>query len=287
MKSDLQFVLGPLEKPETPNKQDRQALYTEDDFASWLVPDTVADTFEQKPIMFSEQTSKLMSLENVGIKYERREGRWKFSQFWAIQDVSFDIHKGECVGIIGRNGAGKSTLLRLLAGIYKADRGEVTKHQPFTSSLLALNVGFVNHLSGRENVVLGAMLLGLTKARAKEIVEEVKLFSGLGDFFEQPILTYSTGMKARLGFSVAHHANPDMILIDETLGVGDKDFVGKSTKALEAKIKNKATTVVLVSHAVPTHRKLCDKVIWIENGVVFKQGDAAEVLDAYVASKPK
>ncbi len=227
----------------------------------------------------------LIRLNNVAVKYERREGRWKFSQYWALKDISFTIQEGESVGVIGRNGAGKSTLLRLLAGIYKADKGEFEKCRDYTASLIALNVGFSAHLTGRENVVLGALLLGLERKEAEGIVEDVKEFSELGDFFDQPVVTYSTGMKSKLGFAIAQYANPDLILLDETLGVGDKNFKVKSEKIIKDKILNNKNTVVITSHAASTLKELCTKVIWIEDGCVKMQGPANEVVDAYESSK--
>lgn len=223
----------------------------------------------------------LLSLKNVAVKYEQRKGRWKFEQFWALKDISFTIKQGEVVGIIGRNGAGKSTLLKLLAGIYKPDKGQLEKFRDYKATLLALNVGLVAQLSGRDNVVLGAMLLGLKKSEAVAIIDEVKAYSELGDFFEQPVMTYSSGMKARLGFSVAYYANPELILIDEALGVGDKGFREKSNEAIKEKIRQEDTTVVIVSHAMATIRELCTKVIWIENGAVYRMGEPKEILDAY------
>lgn len=232
-----------------------------------------------------ESGQDLIRLKNIGVKYERREGRWSFSQYWALKDISFNISVGESVGIVGRNGSGKSTLLRLLTGIYKADKGKFEKCRDYTASLIALNVGFTAHLTGRENVVLSALLLGLSQQEAEGIVEDVKEFCGLGDFFDRPVITYSTGMKAKLGFSIAQYANPDLILLDETLGVGDKDFKLKSTKIIKEKILNKRNTVVLVSHGSGTLKELCTKVIWIEDGCVFMQGDPEQVTDAYENSK--
>ena len=225
----------------------------------------------------------LLRLKNIGVKYERREGRWKFNQYWALKDVSFNVKKGELIGVIGRNGAGKSTLLRLLAGIYRPDKGRIEKGYDYTASLLALNIGFVAHLSGRENVVLNALLLGLQKAYALSLVEDIKAFSDLGDYFEQPIITYSTGMKARLGFSIAYHADPDLILIDEALGVGDKEFKEKSRAAIIEKLNHDETTVVITSHSIGMLKNLCHRVVWLEHGTVYKIGEAKAVIDEYSA----
>ena len=229
----------------------------------------------------------LLRLRNVGVRYERRKGRWRFQQYWALKNINFSLKKGEVLGVIGRNGAGKSTLLRLLAGIYRPDRGRVEKSFEYTATLLALNVGFIAHLSGRDNVVLSALLLGLDKDYALSVIEEVKAFSGLGEFFEQPVISYSTGMKARLGFAVAYYANPDLILIDEVLGVGDREFKEKSQEAINEKLNQASTTVVITSHAVSILRDLCQRVVWLEEGIVMKIGQADTVIDDYNQSKPK
>ncbi|MCA9837909.1 MAG: ABC transporter ATP-binding protein [Trueperaceae bacterium] len=225
---------------------------------------------------------ELLRLNNVGLKYERRQGRWRFHQFWVLKDISFSLSQGDVLGVVGRNGAGKSTLLRLLAGIYKPNCGSLERMSRFSSSLIALNVGLAPRLSGRDNVILGALLLGLDRDKATSIVEAVKDYSELGDFFEQPVTTYSTGMKSRLGFAIAYYANPDLILIDEAIGgVGDKTFVNKSKKAIEEKIMRGSSTVVLVSHSVGTLKEFCNRVIWIEDGVVHMDGDPKTVLSAY------
>lgn len=228
-----------------------------------------------------ETNDEVLRLKDVSAKYERREGRWRFKTFWALRDINLTLYRGESLGVIGHNGAGKSTLLRVLAGIYKADRGEVIKHKGVSASLIAVNVGFSPHLTGRENVVLNALFLGLSKQEAQAIIPSVKAYSGLGEFFEQPLITYSTGMRSRLGFSIAHHARPDIILIDEALGAGDKDFKEKSQKAIEEKILDQSSTVVLVSHSVATLRKLCTRVLWLDQGRTVRVGDAEDVLDAY------
>lgn len=228
----------------------------------------------------------LLRLKHVGLKYERRKGRWQFEQYWALKDVSFSLEKGEVFGVIGRNGAGKSSLLRLLAGIFTPDKGRIEKSYDYTASLLALNVGFVPHLSGRDNVVLNALLLGIEKDYILSIIEKIKAFSGLGDFFEQAVITYSTGMKSRLGFAIAYHAEPDLILLDEVLGVGDKEFREESQKAIIEKISQSSTTVVITSHAVDTLNKLCNRVLWLEDGRVHRLGQASDVVDEYKESKP-
>jgi lipopolysaccharide transport system ATP-binding protein len=226
--------------------------------------------------------NRLLSVDHVGLYYSRRRGFLKRSRFWALKDVSFDLYGGETLGVIGRNGVGKSTLLRVLAGIIAPDTGSVMVHRPgLRISLLSLGAGFVPFLSGRENAILNGMMLGATKREIISRMDDIVAFSELNDFFDEPVNTYSTGMRARLGFSVAYHLEPDVILLDEVLGVGDEAFRKKSTDAMKQRIKSDKT-VVLVSHSVPLLRELCDRIVWIEAGKSQLQGSVPEVLDAYL-----
>lgn len=228
--------------------------------------------------------SIILSLRNIGLSYTRRQGTFKRSRFWALHDVSFDLYKGETLGIIGKNGVGKSTLLRLMAGIISPDRGELVFYQNgIKISLISLQAGFNPNLSGRENAILSGMLLGASKSDVVEHMDDIIAFSELDDFIQDPVGTYSTGMRARLGFSVAYYVNPDVILLDEVLGVGDEKFRIKSTQAMKERIRSDKT-VVLVSHSVPLVRELCNRAIWIEDGMTRSQGDVAKVLNAYLKS---
>ena len=224
---------------------------------------------------------KLISVQSVGLYYEQKQGlfRKKGELFWAIKDISFNLYQGEALGIIGRNGVGKSTLLKLLAGILSPDKGKIINYG-YHCSLLSLQVGFIPYLTGRENAILSGMLLGLKRDEIQARMEEIISFSELGTFFEQPINTYSTGMIARLGFSVAFQIDPEILLIDEALGVGDADFKRKSTEVMHDKIRSDKT-VVLVSHSVETIRDLCDRAIWVENGIIQTEGDTETVLSDY------
>jgi lipopolysaccharide transport system ATP-binding protein len=220
-----------------------------------------------------------LTLKNVGAFYWRRTGYLHKERFWALRDVSFDLHHGESLGVIGRNGAGKSTLLQLLAGILRPDQGTLINHG-VRATLLSLQIGFVPYLSGRQNAILSGMLLGLAKQEVEEKMADIRAFSELGDFFDQPINAYSSGMKARLGFSVAFQLNPDVLLIDEVLGVGDAEFKAKSSQIMREKIRSDKT-IVLVSHSPGTIRQLCDRAVWIDNGATRAEGETAEVLDRY------
>ena len=220
-----------------------------------------------------------LSLRNVGTFYWRQAGYLRKERFWALKDVSFDLYHGESLGVIGRNGAGKSTLLQVLAGILRPDQGELINHGVQTA-LLSLQIGFVPYLTGRQNALLSGMLIGLHRKEVIEKMRDIQSFSELGDFFDQPISTYSSGMKARLGFSVAFQLDPDVLLIDEVLGVGDSDFRHKSSAVMHDKIRSDKT-IVLVSHSAQTIRQLCDRAVWIEEGVTRAYGDTPEVLHLY------
>ncbi len=223
----------------------------------------------------------IVELQNVGVFYSRASGFMRSEQFWALRDVSFDVRAGETLGIIGSNGAGKSTLLQLLAGILSPSRGRLESRAAF-ATLLSLQVGFVPNLSGRQNAVLSGMLLNVPRTAIQAAMDEIIEFSGLGEFIDQPVNTYSSGMRARLGLSVALQCNPDLLLIDEVLGVGDQEFKERSSKAIQDKIQA-GRTVVLTSHSGPQIRSLTDRVAWIEHGCCRMQGPTAQVMDEYEA----
>ncbi|WP_105103983.1 ABC transporter ATP-binding protein [Microbulbifer pacificus] len=200
-----------------------------------------------------------------------------------LNGVSFDLKEGDSLGVIGRNGAGKSTLLRLLNGIIKPDAGEMINYG-YHTTLLSLTVGYDQNLTGRQNAVISGMMMGLKKKHIVSKLDEIKEFSELGNFFDQPIKNYSSGMKQRLGFGVAIHLKSDILLIDEILAVGDTKFKKKSEAIMKDKIQS-GDTVVLVSHSSSTVKRLCNKAVWIENGKVAKYGDSADVVDAYENSQ--
>ncbi len=231
-------------------------------------------------------SSEVIRVSNAGVSYRRRLSWFGNSnRLWALSDVSMSLHQGETLGVIGANGAGKSTLLRLLAGIIQTDRGTITRTN-ITVSLLSLQVGFIPDLSGRDNAILSGMLLGLRKrgiiARLDEIIE----FSELGERILDPIRTYSTGMRARLGFAVALAVDPDVLLIDEVLGVGDADFAQKSRDAMQTRIQSNRT-VVLVTHSESLLRSVCDRAILLHRGRTIADGDLDTVLLLYRRSRKK
>lgn len=227
----------------------------------------------------------ILSLRHLGVCFPQKAGFFRKSYYWALKDVSLDLYHGETLGIIGRNGAGKSTLLQLLAGILAPDRGEIIRYNAH-ASLLSLAVGFVPHLTGRQNAILSGLLLGMRRHQLEEKMDEIIEFAGLGVFFDQPVRVYSTGMRARLGFSVAIQVDQDILLVDEVLGVGDEEFRQKSAAALKDKIVSDKS-VVIVSHSAPSMKELCDRVIWIEEGVNRAEGSPEEVFKEYLASSPQ
>lgn len=232
--------------------------------------------------MIPQDSLPLLSLRQVGLAF--RQGGLRLGrkhEFWVLKDIDFDLYRGETLGVIGRNAAGKSTLLRLLAGIIRHDRGTLINRSR-SVALLSLQAGFVPYLTGRQNAILNGILLGLRRCEVDARMDAIIEFSELGDFIEQPLSTYSSGMRARLGFAVAYQVDPDILLIDETLGVGDEEFKVKSTQAMHERIRSDKT-IVLVSHAPGTIRELCDRAIWVEEGVTRAVGNVSEVTQAYHA----
>lgn len=224
----------------------------------------------------------IISVKNVSLSYRKKKPFFRHEYYQALKDISFDVKRGETIGIIGRNGMGKSTLLKLLSGIYLPDTGTIENRSKKTS-LLTLQAGFDLNLCGRDNAVISGMLLGYSKEHVYAQMDNIEEYSELGDFFYQPLKTYSTGMRARLGFATATHLTPEVLLLDEVLGVGDEKFREKATATMESMI-NSDHTVILVSHAGGIMTKLCDRIIWIENGLVRDQGDPETVLKAYQQS---
>ncbi len=223
----------------------------------------------------------LVELEHVGFTYTSGIGFYGRKKIEALRDVSFTVNSGETLGLVGRNGCGKSTLLRLLTGIFRPDRGRIIRHCERVS-LLALNVGFDPNLSGSDNLVISCMFLGASRQEALELHDEIVAFAELEDFIDQPLKAFSSGMAARLGFSIGLKMQADLLLIDEVLGVGDASFRAKATQAMKARI-NSEQAVILVSHSDNHIRELCERVLWLENGEVRAQGDPERVLAAYQA----
>jgi lipopolysaccharide transport system ATP-binding protein len=230
----------------------------------------------------------LIRARNLSVAYTRRRSLVRRETYTALEDINVDIHAGESLGVIGRNGVGKTTLLRVLAQIILPDRGTVENFGA-TTAMLSMQAGFDLFATGQTNIVLSGLLLGYTEAEILERRDDIIRFSELGEFIHQPLITYSAGMRARLGFSVCYHMQPDILLIDEALGAGDIEFRRKSAAAMREKIKSDQT-VVLVSHDSNTIRSLCDRAVWIEDGICRMEGATERVVAAYegyVASHPR
>lgn len=225
-------------------------------------------------------TTPLITLDSIECRFRTRQGMFRSKTYTALSDLSLDILLGETLGIIGRNGSGKSTLLKVIAGIFRPESGRIVRHKNLSVSLLSLHAGFDPELPGTMNAVLSAMLLGFSKDQALEKLDRIVHFAELENWINEPVKTYSTGMKARLGFAVVIEMSPDILLIDEVLGVGDRQFQTKSKKAMKKKILSDQT-IVLVSHAIGDVKELCSRVAWIEHGRLQMVGDPDKVIQAY------
>jgi teichoic acid transport system ATP-binding protein len=237
----------------------------------------------------------LVRAENIGVKFTaKRRSRFGFKglaynalrrqtrnePFWALRGLNLQVREGELLGIIGRNGAGKTTLARVISGIYPTDEGALTVDGRVTS--LAPGVGFVSDMPGRHNIYLHCALFGQSPEKVKELVPLVIEFSELGEFIDKPVRSYSSGMQARLAFSIAVHFRPDILVIDETLNVGDEAFRAKATKKIHELIA-KARAVVVITHSLPFVRSYCSRVVWLQNGRVEAEGDPNAVTERYAA----
>jgi len=199
--------------------------------------------------------------------------------FWALRGVSFEVKEGERVGIIGRNGAGKSTLLKILSRVIAPSEGRA-EISGRVASLLEVGTGFNARLSGRENIYLNAALLGLTRKDVDARLQEIIEFAEIGRFIEEPVKSYSTGMRARLGFAVAAHIDPDVLMLDEVLSVGDAAFQAKCLQRV-GELTDAERTLLFVSHSIPAVRRFCDRCLWLHQGVVVMDGPAVAVTEAY------
>lgn len=209
-------------------------------------------------------------------------GKIYVEEFWALRGISFSLEEGDVLGIIGKNGAGKTTLLKLVSGVLCPDRGCI--HIDGTvCSLLSLGAGFLPDLSGRDNIYLNGMYLGLSKKRIDELYDQIVSFAELENFIHSQLRYYSSGMKARLGFSVAVHVEPDILVIDEVLAAGDKDFRKKAEKKMD-EFMQKAKAIVIASHSTKLITDLCNKCLWLENGFAKSFGRAVDVVQQYLDS---
>lgn len=226
---------------------------------------------------FRLNNDKILSLKEFVTTALR--GKLQYNDFTALEHVSFEVKKGETLGLIGRNGAGKSTMLKVISGILKPTEGSVVCRGN-VAPMLELGSGFDFDLTGRENIFLNGAILGYSKEFLHEKYDEIVEFSELGQFIEVPIRNYSSGMLARLAFSIATVVNPEILIVDEILSVGDAAFQEKSKKRM-LELMGGGTTVLFVSHSLEQIREMCNRVVWLEHGNVKMVGAAAEVCDVY------
>ncbi|HSP88175.1 MAG TPA: ABC transporter ATP-binding protein [Ignavibacteriaceae bacterium] len=210
----------------------------------------------------------------------------KIWEWYVLNDINLQIKAGEKVGLIGKNGCGKSTLLKLIAGIHIPTSGKITNNSKRMLALIELGIGFYKDLTGKENIKLNWVFNGLPKAELKEKFDEIVEFSGVGDFLNTPLKYYSSGMVSRLGFSIAIHANPDLLIVDEVLVVGDTEFQKKCYQEIE-RVCNNNTTLIFVSHSEADVIKVCDRVIWLDEGKIGYDGTAEEAFSLYKKTIPE
>jgi ABC-type polysaccharide/polyol phosphate transport system ATPase subunit len=264
---------------------------------SQIKPEEVAPPRDRSLALSNRLPKLVLGFEGVTKSYARNAGRSILRHrliailkgsppetFCALDNVSFEVHQNESLAVIGANGAGKSTLLRLATGISMPDAGRVAINGT-VAALMELGAGFHPDLSGAENLILNASLLGLSRKRTYREFDSIVEFSGIGEFIEEPLRTYSSGMILRLAFAVAVRVNPEVLFIDEVLSVGDQDFQQKCSDEIH-RLKRAGTTLICVSHSMAMLRALCDKALWLEHGRVKMFGAVATVIDAYENQPP-
>lgn len=269
-------IISFLERIISPKKEDKLLENGEDS--------NIAIELRNVSLSFKIGNDKIDNLKEYIIRTLNRT-KEKKTIFKATDNVSFKIYKGEKVGIIGFNGAGKSTLLKIISGVYSPDEGEVIINGNI-APLLSLGAGFDKNYSGRENIFLNGAILGYDEKFLRSKYDEILEFSELGEFINLPVKNYSSGMLSKLGFSIATIVDPDILILDEVLGVGDINFRKKSKEKLQSLMVSN-TTVLLVSHSIKEIRNICDKAIWIEKGRVVEIGEVNSICDKYEEAAKK
>ncbi len=226
---------------------------------------------------FKMANDKINSIKEFAV--QSLKGKIQYQEFEALNHVSFDVNRGEVVGLIGHNGAGKSTMLKIISGILKPTEGSTTVRGNIVP-MLELGSGFDQDMTGRENVFLNGAILGYSQEFLEQKYDEILKFSELQDFIDVPIRNYSSGMTARLAFSVASAVNPEILIVDEILSVGDYDFQQKSFARM-MEMMSGGTTVLMVTHDIEKVKQMCNRVLWIEHGKVVRFGDAISICDEY------
>lgn len=226
---------------------------------------------------FNLSKEKVDNIKEYVIKLLKKE--LHYNEFWALKDISFKVEQGDRVGILGLNGAGKSTLLKIISGVFKPTEGKITVDGKIVP-LLELGAGFDRQYTGGENIFLYGTVLGYSREFLKEKYNEIVEFSGLGEFIDVPIKNYSSGMRARLGFSIATIVDPEILILDEVLSVGDRKFKKKSLKKIKSMMSSNVT-VLFVSHNTDQIREICNKAILLEHGKLIAKGEVNEVCDYY------
>lgn len=241
---------------------------------------------ENVSMKFNLEIEKDFSMKQAFVNlFTKKKKKKKNEDFWALKDVSFNIGKGEVVGLIGSNGAGKSTLLKVVSGVMKPTKGKV-EVKGVISPMIELGAGFDGNLTARENIYLNGAILGYSKEFLNDKFDEIVEFSELKDFLDVPVKNFSSGMTAKLAFSIATIVNPEILIVDEILSVGDIKFQEKSKKKMMEMIKG-GTTVLYVSHSLQSIKELCTKVVWLEHGKVVKMGDTNKICDDYYKEQMK
>lgn len=245
------------------------------------VDDDIAINVEHLTMEFKVTKDKIDTLKEYVIRTLKRNKKEK-QKVRVLEDINFKVKKGDRVGILGFNGAGKSTLLKILAGIYEPTYGKITINGK-VAPLLELGAGFDKNYTGKNNIYLNGAFLSMDEKFIEEKYDEILEFSELGEYINYPVKNYSSGMRAKLGFSIATLVDPDILIIDEILSVGDIKFRKKSSAKIRSMMEG-GVTVLLVSHSIGQIRDICDKCIWIENGHLVMEGEVNEVCDAYIKS---
>ncbi|MBK8507415.1 MAG: ABC transporter ATP-binding protein [Candidatus Competibacteraceae bacterium] len=234
-------------------------------------------------VRFRIPHERIPTFQEYAIRWLKRRGV-RYADFNALDDISFSVEQGETIGIIGPNGAGKSTLLKVIARVLRPTRGRL-RLRGRVAPLLELGAGFDYEMTGRENVFLNGAVLGFSRKDIARRLDRIVDFSGIGDFIDAPVRTYSSGMVARLGFAVATDIRPEVLIIDEVLAVGDAEFQQKSAARIR-EFRDNGSTILVVSHSPASIKALCDRALWLEHGAIRAIGPADAVVDQYAPGKP-